>query len=209
VQSTIYANVGQISSKGIELALSYAAVKSDNFSWDMDFTASALKNTLDSYSNDQFKVLYKTFGPIRGAGDLGDATTTYEGGALGEFWGKKFAGFTEDGKWLFYNRNGEAVRNDQINNSKDKDLTDLQHIGNAIPKYFASWTHNFSYKNFDLRIFLRGKFDYQILNTTALTYGNKTWSGNLSMILICILITTWKKVPTLKLMRLHWPIIST
>ena len=46
VQSTIYANVGQISSKGIELALSYAAVKSDDFSWNMDFTASAIKKHL-------------------------------------------------------------------------------------------------------------------------------------------------------------------
>ncbi|MEJ5962586.1 SusC/RagA family TonB-linked outer membrane protein [Pedobacter immunditicola] len=179
VQSSIYANVGTISSKGIELALSYAAVKTNDFSWNMDFTASALKNTLDSYSNDQFKVLYKTFGGIGGAGDLGDAITTYEAGALGEFWGKKFAGFTDEGDWLFYNRNGEAVRNDQINNSKDKSLTDLQYLGNAIPKYFASWTHNFNYKDFDLRIFIRGKFDYKILNTTALTYGNKTWSGNL------------------------------
>jgi TonB-linked SusC/RagA family outer membrane protein len=179
IQSNIYANVGTISSKGIELALSYAALKSNDFSWNMDFTASALKNTLDSYSNDQFKVLYKTFGGIGGAGDLGDAITTYQGGALGEFWGKKFAGFTDEGKWLFYNRNGEAVRNDQINNSKDKNLTDLQNLGNAIPKYYASWTHNFTYKDFDLRIFIRGKFDYKILNTTALTYGNKTWSGNL------------------------------
>ena len=179
VQSSIYANVGTISSKGIELALSYAAVRNDNFSWNMDFTGSAIKNTLDSYSNDQFKVLYKTFGGIGGAGDLGDAITTYQGGALGEFWGKKFAGFTEDGKWLFANRNGEAVRNDQINNSKDKNLTDLQYLGNAIPKYYASWTHNFNYKDFDLRIFIRGKFDYKILNTTALTYGNRTWSGNL------------------------------
>jgi TonB-linked SusC/RagA family outer membrane protein len=179
VQSSIYANVGTISSKGIELALSYAAIKSNDFSWNMDVTASALKNTLDSYSNDQFKVLYKTFGGIGGAGDLGDAITTYEGGVLGEFWGKKFAGFTDDGKWLFYNRNGETVRNDQINNSKDKNLTDLQYLGNAIPKYYASWTHNFAYKNLDLRIFIRGKFDYKILNTTALTYGNKTWSGNL------------------------------
>ena len=179
IQSNIYANVGSISSKGIELALSYAAVKTTDFSWNMDLTASALKNTLDSYSNDQFKVLYKTFGGIGGAGALGDAITTYEGGALGEFWGKKFAGFTDDGKWLFYNRNGEAVRNDQINNSKDKNTTDLVLLGNAIPKYYASWTHNVTYKNFDLRIFLRGKFDYKILNTTALTYGNKTWSGNL------------------------------
>jgi TonB-linked SusC/RagA family outer membrane protein len=179
VQSNIYANVGTISSKGIELALSYAAVNTDNFSWNMDATASTLKNTLDSYSNDQFKVLYKTFGEIRGAGALGDAITTYEGRSIGEFWGKKFAGFTDDGKWLFENRAGESVRNDQINNSKDLNATDLQYLGNAIPKYYASWTNNFAYKNFDLRIFLRGKFDYKILNTTALTYGNKTWSGNL------------------------------
>lgn len=179
VQSTIYANVGQISSKGIELALSYDAINHEDFKWSMDVTASTLKNTLDTYSNEQFKVNYKTFGGIGGAGALGDAITTYEGSRVGEFWGKKFAGFTEDGKWLFYNRNGEAVRNDQINNSKDLNVTDLQNLGNAIPKYYASWTNNFSYKQFDLRIFLRGKFDYQILNTTALTYGNKTWSGNL------------------------------
>lgn len=179
VQSSIYANVGQISSKGIELALSYAAVNTEDFKWNMDLTASTLKNTLDSYSNDQFKVTYKTFGGIGGAGALGDAITTYEGARIGEFWGKRFAGFTEDGKWLFYNRNGEAVRNDQINNSKDLNTTDLARIGNAIPKYYASWASNFSYKQFDLKIFIRGKFDYQILNTTALTYGNKTWSGNL------------------------------
>ena len=179
VQSSIYANVGQISSQGIELALSYDAINHEDFKWNMDVTASTLKNTLDSYSNEQFNVTYKTFGGIGGAGDLGDAITTYEGSRVGEFWGKKFAGFTEDGKWLFYNRNGEAVRNDQINNSKDLNQTDLQNIGNAIPKYYASWTNNFRYKQFDLRIFVRGKFDYQILNTTALTYGNKTWSGNL------------------------------
>jgi TonB-linked SusC/RagA family outer membrane protein len=179
VQSSIYANVGSISSKGIEIALSYAAIKRPDFTWNMDVTASTIKNTLDSYSNDQFKVLYKTFGDIGGAGALGDAITTYEGGTLGEFWGKKFAGFTDQGKWLFYNRAGEAVPNDQINYSKDRSLTDLQPIGNAIPKYYASWSNRFSYKGFDLNIFLRGKFDYKILNTTALSYGNKTWSGNL------------------------------
>ena len=179
IQSSIYTNVGTISSKGIELGLSYAAIKSQNFKWNVDATFSTLRNKLDSYSNDQYKVLYKTFGGIGGAGALGDAITTYEGGSLGEFWGKRFAGFTDDGKWLFYNRNGEKVRNDVINNSKDRNVTDLALIGNAIPKYYASMTNNFVYKNFDLRIFLRGKFDFDILNTTALSYANKTWSGNL------------------------------
>ncbi|WP_431294072.1 SusC/RagA family TonB-linked outer membrane protein [Pedobacter sp. P26] len=177
VQSSIFANVGQISSKGIELALSYQAIKTKDFTFSMDFTGSTIKNTLDSYSNDIYTVKYKTFGSIGGAGDLGDAITTYEGEDVGVFYGKRFAGFDADGKWLFYNRNGQAVRNDQINYSKDKNLTDLAPIGNAIPKYYASYTANFTYKNFDFRVFLRGKFDYQILNTTALSYGNPSISG--------------------------------
>lgn len=179
IQSRIYTNVGSISSKGLELGLSYNAISSEDFSWTVDLTASTTKNVLDSYSNDLYKVEYKTFGGIGGAGDLGEAITTYEGERVGEFWGKRFAGFTDDGKWLFYNRNGEAVRNDQINNSKDRDVTDLQRIGNAIPKYYMSLTNSFTYKKFDFRLFMRGKFDYDILNTSALTYGNKTWSGNL------------------------------
>lgn len=177
VQESVFANVGTISSKGIELALSYNAIKTDNFTFSMDFTGSTISNKLNSYSNDIFTVEYKTFGGIGGAGDLGDAITTYEGEKLGVFWGKRFAGFDDAGKWLFFNRNGEKVRNDQINNSKDRSVTDLAPIGNAIPKYYASYTANFTYKNFDFRVFLRGKFDYDILNTTALSYGNPSIAG--------------------------------
>ncbi|TDQ08815.1 SusC/RagA family TonB-linked outer membrane protein [Pedobacter metabolipauper] len=179
IRAEIYTNVGQISSKGIELALSYQALKGKEFTWSMDVTASTLSNKLDSYSNSQFTREFIEFGDIGGAGALGSAIVTYEGGALGEFWGKRFAGFDAEGKWLFYNRNGEAVSNAQINPSRNRNTTDLVPIGNGIPKYYASWTNSFSYKNFDLRIFLRGKFGYDILNTSAIAYGNKTWTGNL------------------------------
>ncbi|QNL52076.1 SusC/RagA family TonB-linked outer membrane protein [Olivibacter sp. SDN3] len=179
IQSSIYTNVGSISSKGLELALSYQAIDRGNFSWSVDLAASTTKNVLDSYSNDVYVVEYKTFGSIGGAGALGDAFRTYEGERVGEFWGKRFAGFTDDGKWLFYNRNGEAVSNDQINYSTDRNLTDLAPIGNAVPKYYLSITNNFTYKQWDFRLFMRGKFAYDVLNTAALTYGNKVWSGNL------------------------------
>ncbi|MDX3912891.1 MAG: SusC/RagA family TonB-linked outer membrane protein [Pseudosphingobacterium sp.] len=179
IRDQIYTNVGSISSKGIEVAFSYQAVDKKDFKWTIDLAASTTKNTLDSYSNDIYKVEYANYGTIGGAGALGEAFTTYEGEKVGEFWGKRFAGFTEDGKWLFYNRNGEAVRNDQINYSKDRNLTDLAPIGNAVPKYYLSLTNSFRYKQFDFRVFMRGKFAYDILNTMALSYGNKTWSGNL------------------------------
>ena len=180
VRESIFTNVGTISSKGIEVAIGYAAVKTNNFSWNFDVTASTTKNVIDSYSNDQYKVNFITTGAIGGAGDLGNAFTTFEGSEIGLFYGKKFAGFSPEGKWLFYNRNGEKVLNDQINNSRtDMNTTDLEVLGNAVPKYYASFTNNFTYKNWDLRIFMRGKFGFDILNTTALSYGNKTWSGNL------------------------------
>jgi len=180
VRNTIFTNVGTISSKGIEIALNYAAVRTDNFSWNIDVTASTTNNVLESFSNDVYKVKYRNTGDIEGAGALGQAFATFEGSKIGTFYAKRFAGFTPEGKWLFFNHKGEAVLNDQINNSLvDLTTTDLAPVGNAVPKYYASWTNNFTYKNFDLRVFLRGKFDYDILNTTALSYGNKTWSGNL------------------------------
>ncbi|MFP5081562.1 SusC/RagA family TonB-linked outer membrane protein [Pedobacter sp. JCM 36344] len=179
IRSNIYTNVGSISAKGIELTLSYAALKTQDFSWNIDFAGSTTANKLDSYSDENYKREYLSLGDIGGFGALGNAIRTYEGGKLGEFWGKRFAGFTDDGKWLFYNRAGEKVRNDQINNSFDRNTTDLVVIGNGIPKYYLSLANNFSYKKFDLRVFLRGKFGYDILNTTAISYGNKVSGDNL------------------------------
>ncbi len=174
IQSSIYTNVGTISAKGIELTLTYKAMNTTNFSWDIDFAGSTTDNTLDSYSDDEYKRDMRTFGGIGGFGALGDAIRTYEGRNVGEFWGKRFAGFDANGKWQFYNRNGDVVTNAQINTSVFRDQTDLAVIGNAIPKYYLSLTNSFKYKNFDMRVFLRSKLDYDILNTMAISYGNKS-----------------------------------
>lgn len=173
VTSSIYTNVGTISAKGIELSLSYAAIKNKDFSWNIDFAGSTTKNILDSYSNDEYRRDMKTFGSIGGFGALGDAFRTYEGREVGEFWGKRFAGFSPDGKWRFFNRNNEVVTNAQINTSVFRDQTDLAVIGNAVPKYYLSLSNDFTYKGFDLRVFLRSKLDFDVLNTMAISYGNK------------------------------------
>lgn len=173
VRETIYTNVGSISNKGIELTLSGVAMKTENFSWNIDATGSYITNRADDLSNDVFKVEAISTSSIGGYGDLGQAIRIEQGGKMGNFYGKRFAGFTEDGKWLFYNRKGEQVRFDQINNSNDPNVSDLSVIGNAIPKINASLSNNFTYKNLSLRVFFRGRFDYDILNTMDLSYGNK------------------------------------
>ncbi len=173
VQSTLFTNVGVIDNNGVELTLSGTVLKRDNFSWGMDFTGNTQSNKLVSFSDDVFKVTFLTFGGIGGFGALGDAIRTIEGGPLGSFYGKRFAGFTPEGRWLFYKATGEAVTADKIVANDD-----FTYIGNGVPKLYLSWNNRFQYKNLDLTLFFRGKFGYDILNLQQVFFGNKVYLPN-------------------------------
>jgi TonB-dependent starch-binding outer membrane protein SusC len=168
IQSTIYTNVGTIENNGVEITINAIPIKTNNFTWRSTITASHQSNILKTFSNQLYKITYKEYGSIGGYGDLGYAIRTVEGGKLGNFYGKRFAGFTDEGKWLFYSADGSKVNSDDVTDA-DKTV-----IGNGIPKYYASWNNQIKYKNFDLSIFLRGKFGFDILNTRELSYGNVT-----------------------------------
>ncbi len=169
IQSQITTNVGTIENKGIELTLNATPVKGKNFNWSMDVTASTQSNKMVKFSNDLYKITSKEYGGIGGFGALGNAIRTVEGGKLGNFYGKRFAGFDPNGKWLFYKADGKTKVPFGQTNTDDWAI-----LGNGIPKYYASWTNDFNYKNLDLRLFFRGRFGNEILNTMSISYGNKT-----------------------------------
>ncbi|MGX5690468.1 SusC/RagA family TonB-linked outer membrane protein [Arcticibacter tournemirensis] len=179
ITERLFYNIGTIAQSGVELSVNATPVKKKDFTWSMDVTASTVSNKMDKYSSPQFRTSDLSFGGIGGAGALGDAIRTREGDDIGNFVGKRFAGFDDAGNWLFFKRDGSRVTADQIIMSPTDPNTDLAVLGNGIPNYYASWTNTFNYKNFDLRIFLRGKFDFDILNRMEMTYGNKTTSSNL------------------------------
>jgi TonB-linked SusC/RagA family outer membrane protein len=172
ISSTLFTNVGTISNKGVELYINAIPISNRDFTWNIDFTSSVQKNKLLSFSNELYKLTFKEYGGLPSPGNLGNAIRTVEGGPLGNFYGKRFAGFTDDGKWLFYKADGSTGTASQITNE------DLTVIGNGVPKYLASLTNNFKYKNFDLTIFFRGKFQFDILNTQQLYFGNRKWLPN-------------------------------
>jgi TonB-linked SusC/RagA family outer membrane protein len=172
VLSDIYTNVGEISNKGIEIGLNGTPVSKKDFSWSVNATFAYQKNTLESFSNQLYKATYKDDYQFTGVGYLGYAIRTQEGGPLGEFYGHRYAGLDENGEWMFYNKNDEKVSYREI---KDDDKTWL---GNGTPKYYASLGNTFRYKNFDLSLFLRGKFAFKILNTKELYFGNPAWLPN-------------------------------
>lgn len=172
IHADIFTNVGSISNKGVELLLSVVAVDKPDFDWSMDFTANSQFNRLTSLSNDLYKATWLEFAGLPSPGNLGNAIRVYEGGTVGNFYGKRFAGFTEDGQWQFYKADGSIAGADEMNEE------DLTVIGNGVPKYMASWSNSFRYRNFDLTVFFRGKFGFDILNTKQMYFGNKKWLPN-------------------------------
>jgi len=172
VRNSIYTNVGELENKGIEILISAIPISSENFQWNVNLTGSYQKNELSKLSDDNFKANWLPFGALPSPGNLGDAIRLEEGGSVGNFYGKRFAGFTDDGKWLFYKADGSTASASEMNEN------DLTVIGNGVPKYQASLGNQFTYKNFDLSIFFRGKFGYDILNTKDLYFGNKKWLPN-------------------------------
>lgn len=144
----------------------------NDFSWSIDFTGNYQKYRLTKLSNEIYKNDWLEYGGLPSPGNLGSAIRLEEGGEVGAFYGKRFAGFTDEGKWLFYKADGSTALAREINND------DLTYIGNGVPKFQASFGNRFSYKGFDLTVFFRGKFKFDILNTPQLYFANKKWLPN-------------------------------
>jgi len=187
---TILANVGEMSNKGIELALTGTAVKSKDFEWTSSLTLSHNENKLISLAND----FYEIDGNFINTGGTGDpisfATHRLEPGrSFGNFWGLKSVDVTHkgdefgtdgsaakpEGVWVIETPEGERkVLNTTMYTDEYK-----QYLGNGIPKINAGWTNSFRYKNIDLSLVFNGAFGFQILNFQRMFYENPNINYNM------------------------------
>jgi hypothetical protein len=169
----MWANVGSIRNRGVELGINANVVQNNKFSWDVTANYFYQINRLMSMSNEYFSREYRSFGGVGGPGSLGDAIRTEVGQPLGQFYGRRFAGLDNQGRWLFYNKNNEPVLNSAFNNAEDRTW-----IGNGVPPHHASLINNFRFRQFDFSFMLRGKFGFDILNVQDMFYGNLTFLPN-------------------------------
>ncbi|WP_069658283.1 SusC/RagA family TonB-linked outer membrane protein [Arcticibacter eurypsychrophilus] len=163
------ANVGKMENKGLEVMLNFVPVKKKDFIWNTSFNFSTNTNKLVSLSND----LYQTTTNYFTTGFAGIPIQTFTnivfiGKSIGDFYGYKVIDIDDNGKWIYEGRDGEPVAYDQLAHS----FEDKKVIGNGLPKYYAGWNNNFSYKAFDLSITMRGAFDYQIINSQRMYMEN-------------------------------------
>jgi len=170
--SSLIANVGKISNKGVEFQINATPVKTNDFHWTTSFNISHNVNKVVSLSND----LFPTFTEIRTAGIGGKgqsgnpAQILKEGEPIGTFFVRQYAGRNVQGISVFYKANGDT--------SKVVTVEDFKQSGNAQPKFMFGWNNTFTYKNFDFSFFLRGVSGNKILNSTLASLNDVNNASN-------------------------------
>jgi iron complex outermembrane receptor protein len=164
------ANVGEISNTGIELTLSYDLLSRKTFNWSTGFTLAHNKNKIESLSDEFFKIDYVLTGTAAiGAGQTGgSAQIIKEGYPIGTFYTLKFQGFSDDGKSLFLNKDGEITASPVAPD-------DYYICGDAQPKLNYSWINSLTWRRFNMDLLFRGVAGHSVLNSTLakLTYSSR------------------------------------
>ena len=89
-----------------------------------------------------------------------------EGERIGNYRTYAYAGVDADGNWLVWNKdNTEKI---SINNATEEDK---RITGNGLPKFTASLANTFTWKNWDLTLYFRGAFGFDLFNVHDLYYG--------------------------------------
>ena len=173
VYGTIAANVGDMSNKGIELALNFDAIRTKNFRWTTALNLSHNKNEITKLSNDLYSTdrVYVGDPWIRGASGV-TSHVVEEGYPVGQFFMLKANGIDANGKYIIedINKDGQITDDDRT------------YCGDAQPDLTFGWNNTFSWKNWDASFFIRGSIGQKVLNNPVAAYGNNTYiSGTNAM----------------------------
>ncbi len=174
---TIFANVGTMRNQGIEIDLNIDIVRSEKFNYSIGLIGYTTNNKFVSFSNDVYTgQKYYWLSGFPGPGLSASVQRITEGERIGTFYMYEYAGVDEKGNWLIKDNVGNIK---SIAQAVDDDRKPM---GNGLPKFSLSWTNNLSYKNWDLTLFFRGHFGYQVYDTHTLYWGLQSAAPNTNVL---------------------------
>ena len=170
---TIFTNVGTMINTGFEFDINFDVIRNRDFKWSFSVLGATNDNKFTNFSNEVYTgQSYYPMMSMANPSNPGYLQRIEEGRRVGTFYTYRFAGFSEDGNWLIYNKDGEVI---PVLQGTEEDKT---YTGNGLPKFTGSMTHNFKWKNFDLSFTMRGAAGFQLFNTQDFYFGNQNLSGN-------------------------------
>lgn len=178
---TMLINAGETKNVGLDLTINTVNITAKDFTWNTTLTLSHNKNTVEALTGESVQLYEAKFGFNQNTHRIA------VGESLGQFCGYVTDGLyqvsdfnydtatktytlkdgipyhgdrskVQPGNWKFKNLN-----NDEIINEEDKTV-----IGNATPTFYGGLNNTFSYKGFDLSVFLTFSYGNEVLNATKL-----------------------------------------
>jgi iron complex outermembrane receptor protein len=143
------------------LTLNYDLIKKSDFSYRISLTHTHnIKNTLVSLSGEYKGTVFKyETQDLADMGSPGMCCVTLirseEGKPIGQLHALVYNGIDENGKMVFSDQNNDGLI----------DHSDQAIVGNGLPDYLMGLDNEFTYKNWDLNIFLRGVFGHDLVNS--------------------------------------------
>ena len=162
-------NIGSVENKGIEIGINTENINSDGFVWKTALVYSENRNKVLSLGNNE-----ASFFPTIPGTTLGvlQPEIIKVGLPLGTFWGYKTVGIFQNAAQIaqYPTLNSKAntqpgdVRYQDTNNDGVITTADKTNLGSVQPKFTGSLTNTFTYKGFDLVVFLQGSYGGKIYN---------------------------------------------
>lgn len=203
--SSMVINAGDTENKGIDLTINSANIQTKNFTWNTAVTLSHNKNTVKKLTGEDVQLWEASFGYNQNTHIIGvnqplgqmygyitdglyqvsdfnydAATNTYTLKDGVPYLGDKQN--VQPGMWKFKNLDGSE---DNLITENDKAV-----IGHAYPKLYGGINNTFTYKNFDLSIFLTYSIGNDVFNATKLT-NTKTGRQNKNVLAVADADNRW------------------
>lgn len=200
-------NAGETQNTGIDLTINTVNITNKDFTWGTSVTFSHNKNKVNKLTGEDVQLYLANFG-YDGAGASHQIGI---GQPLGQFYG-----YVTDGLYQVSDFNYNAATNKytlkdgipyhgnkssiqpgywkfkNVDDSEDNLVTenDKTVIGNAFPSFYGGINNTFTWKNFDLSIFLTYSYGAEVLNATKMT-NTKTASTNKNVLAIANEANRW------------------
>lgn len=182
---TAYKNVGKMQNEGLEISLNTINIKRKDFNWSSNFNISFNRNKVLALSENQSSLT----SPVS-FDQKWNALSPYIamlGQPAGQLYGAVWDGvyqyedFTEGPQGVYTLKNGIPrngnptvkpgdIKYKDLNGDGNVNASDFTVIGRGLPIHTGGLSNSFSYKGFDLNIFLQWSYGNDIINANRLLF---------------------------------------
>lgn len=171
-----YTNAGKVSNRGLEISLHTYNITNKDFTWETTVNVTFNKNKIVDLNSD--------VPMMRNEVGLGNVTRLANGFPINTFYGYVTDGIFQNWDEVYSHAFQSSqtspgdIRFRDLNNDGKITEEDRTVIGNPNPKWIFSMTNNFTYKGFDLSIYLQGVAGNDIYNANNINLQGMSGAAN-------------------------------